>query len=123
MANSTKILIIVLFLVLIFQGNGTCLPSDISVRQAQTGIMVKGKSEWSVTVINKCECGQKNVILSCPGFQTVEYIDLLVLTPSIGTGYCLIKPGQIIYKDVVNFKYAWDYSFSFNPISSQSTCS
>ncbi|KAG5038353.1 hypothetical protein AAZX31_07G174800, partial [Glycine max] len=122
MAYSTvKILRIVFFLVFISQGYSKCLLSDLSISQIRTGVIVQGKPEWSVTIINKCQCAQKNVILNCRGFQSIERIDPLLLTISLSTGFCLVKPGQLIYNDV-EFKYAWDHQFPLNPISSMSFC-
>ncbi|KAK7368398.1 hypothetical protein VNO80_10423 [Phaseolus coccineus] len=118
-----KILTIILFFVLVSEGYGKCLLNDISVTQTRTGVIVKGKPEWSVTVTNKCSCAQTNVILNCSGFQSLESIDPSVLTVSTNTGFCLLTPGQLINKDgIVSFKYTWGNQFSLNPISSQSSC-
>ncbi|KAK7318986.1 hypothetical protein RJT34_03696 [Clitoria ternatea] len=117
-----KILSIVLFSVLISQGYSQCSLKDISVSQQRTGVMVQGKPEWKVTVTNKCACGQKNVILNCDGFQTVEPLNPLILTVSNPGPYCLVTPGYPIYRDPVTFNYAWDVSFPLNPISSQIIC-
>ncbi|TKY45425.1 hypothetical protein E2542_SST30612 [Spatholobus suberectus] len=76
MADSTiKILSVVLFFVLISQGYSQCSLSDLSISQFQSGVRVQGKPEWSVTITNKCPCVQKNVILNCAGFHSVERID------------------------------------------------
>ena len=104
-------------------GYGKCLPSDISISQSRSGVTMKGKPEWSVSVTSKCACAQTNVILNCTGFQSVEYVDPLVLTVSTSGDFCLLTPGQPLNKDgVVRFKYAWDHQFSLNPTSTQSSC-
>jgi len=104
-------------------GYGKCLPSNISLSQSRSGVTVKGKPEWSVTVTNKCPCAQTNVVLNCAGFQSVESVDPSVLTLSKGGNFCLLTPGQPLNKNgVVRFKYAWDHQFSFHPTSTQSSC-
>ncbi|XP_061372992.1 uncharacterized protein LOC133315398 [Gastrolobium bilobum] len=122
MADSTiKILSIILFLVLISQGNSKCYLSDLSIRQSQTGAKLKGKPEWGVTITNNCPCVQKNVMLNCRGFQTIEHINPSVL--SVSGNVCLVNGGNSIYRDAITFKYAWDQSFPLNPISSEIACS
>ncbi|PRQ26698.1 hypothetical protein RchiOBHm_Chr6g0297461 [Rosa chinensis] len=99
-----------------------CSVKDISIEQSQTGKSVKNKPEWNVTIANGCSCSQLNVKLACDGFQTVEDIDPSIL--SVSGGECLVKNGQPVYANGgFNFFYAWDTSFSFNPISSQIACS
>ncbi|RDY06787.1 Protein TAPETUM DETERMINANT 1, partial [Mucuna pruriens] len=122
MANSIiKIFSIVFFLVLISQGYGQCFLRNISVSQFQTGVRVQGKPEWGVTITNKCPCVQKNVVLNCTGFQSVEPINPSLLR--IRNNVCLVNSGQTIYGNDVKFKYAWDHPFPLNPISSDIFCS
>nr|KYP51230.1 hypothetical protein KK1_026914 [Cajanus cajan] len=118
-----KILSLILFLILISQGYSKCTPNDISVTQIRTGLMVQGKSEWSVAITNKCQCPQHNVNLNCSGFHSIEPIDPQILTVSLTDDFCIVTPAQPISKNVVSFKYAWDHQFPLNPISSQSSCS
>ncbi|KAK7386784.1 hypothetical protein VNO78_27120 [Psophocarpus tetragonolobus] len=123
MANSTiKVLNIVLFLALISKGYSTCSLEDISLTQTKTGVTIQGKPEWSVTITNKCPCAQKNIVLDCQGFQTVERIDPSLLDVDAKSGACVVKPNQLIYKDPVTFKYAWDNSFPLTPTFSQRFC-
>ncbi|RZB52474.1 hypothetical protein D0Y65_048797 [Glycine soja] len=96
---TNNIFSIVLFLVLISQGN----------------------PEWSVTITNKCPCIQKNVILNCTGFQSVERVNPSLLR--VSRGGCLINAGQPIYGDAIKFKYAWNQQFPMKPISSDIFCS
>ncbi|KAG4990934.1 hypothetical protein AAZX31_09G080900 [Glycine max] len=122
MADSTiKVFGIVFFLVLISQGYSQCFVSDISVRQSKTGVIVEGKQEWSVIITNKCPCPQKNVILNCKGFNSIERINPSLLT--VSSDLCLLNAGQPIYKNVIKFKYVWDHQFPLNPISSVIFCS
>ncbi|XP_020236430.1 uncharacterized protein LOC109815997 [Cajanus cajan] len=119
--SSTQILSIVIFLALVSQGYSQCSLHDLSVEQSQTGAKVHGKTEWSVTITNKCPCVQTNVILNCIGFKSAERIDpsLLRVTPK----GCLVNDGQSIYSDAIKFKYSWDNSFPLNPIYSEIACS
>ncbi|KAK7395340.1 hypothetical protein VNO78_15892 [Psophocarpus tetragonolobus] len=119
--STIKILNAITFLVLISQGYSQCYLRDIVVSQIQTGVKVKGKPEWSVTVTNKCPCVHKNVILSCTGFQSTEPINPLVL--KVSPRGCLLNAGQPLYRDDIKFKYAWDQQFPFKPLSSQISCS
>ncbi|KAG5002356.1 hypothetical protein JHK87_023428 [Glycine soja] len=119
--STVKILSVVLFSILISQGYSQCLLSDISVSQIQTGIKVQGKLEWSVTITNKCPCVQKNVILNCTGFQSIERINPSLLR--VSHGHCLVNAGQSIYGDAIKFKYAWNKQFPLKPISSDISCS
>ncbi|KAG4931376.1 hypothetical protein AAZX31_17G204500 [Glycine max] len=122
MVDSTiKILSIVLFLGFVSQGYSQCFLSDLSVSQIQTGVKMQGKPEWNVTITNNCSCVQKNVILSCNGFQSVEQIDPSLL--KISPNGCLVNDGQPIYTDAIKFKYVWNQSFPLNPISSEIACS
>lgn len=102
-------------------GYSQCLLSDISVSQIQTGIKVQGKLEWSVTITNKCPCVQKNVILNCKGFQSVESIKPSLL--KVLHNICLVNSGQAIYGIPIKFRYASDQPFPLNPISSEISCS
>ncbi|XP_057450752.1 uncharacterized protein LOC130742666 [Lotus japonicus] len=122
-ADSTaKVLGIVFFLVLISQGYGQyCSLKDLSLSQSKTGAKVQGKPEYSVSITNKCACVQSDVKLNCRGFKTVEKIDPSLL--QVLGDECLVNYGNSIYRDAVNFTYAWDRPFPLFPISSQISCS
>ncbi|KAK7354483.1 hypothetical protein VNO80_19947 [Phaseolus coccineus] len=122
MANSTiKILGIVYFLSLISQGFGQCFSTDIITSQKRTGVTLQGKTEWIVTITNKCSCPVKNVVLNCKEFQSIEPINSSIL--SIQGDLCLVNAGQPIYKDSIQFKYARDTIFLFNTKSFELFCS
>nr|AFK48857.1 unknown [Lotus japonicus] len=121
--STTKLLLIVCFLVLISHGYGDiphCSIKNLSVKQAQTGVKVQGKPQWEVTISNTC-CVQGDVKVDCRGFQTVEKIDPDVL--KVEGDACLVNNGNVIYEDPVILTYAWDRSFPLTPISSQVSCS
>ncbi|XP_020214132.1 TPD1 protein homolog 1B [Cajanus cajan] len=126
MANSSiMILNIVIFLLLISQGYSFCTLKNLTVTQVKTGVIVKNKPEWSVSVTNTCPppCVQRSVILKCPGFQTVEPVlpSALVVSPM---GTCLFNGGgPIAAHAVVSFKYAWDSALPLSPVSGLITCS
>ncbi|WVZ21840.1 hypothetical protein V8G54_000384 [Vigna mungo] len=122
MAVSTvNILRIVFFFIFVSQGYSQCSLKDLSVSQSATGVKVQGKEEWSVTIINKCPCVQKNVLINCKGFQSVERINPSVF--KVSKNGCIVNNGEAVYRDAVKFKYAWDHQFPLNPISSDIFCS
>ncbi|KAK9945962.1 hypothetical protein M0R45_011450 [Rubus argutus] len=115
----------VIFLLSLIAG-GQCLEycsvNNILIEQSHTGKSVQNKPEWNVKITNVCSCSLVNIKLSCDGFQTVQDIDPSIL--SVSGGECLVKNGQPVYANGgFNFTYAWDTSFSFEPISSQIACS
>ncbi|KAK7318989.1 hypothetical protein RJT34_03698 [Clitoria ternatea] len=118
--SASKILSTILFLVFVSQGYSQCSLKDISVSQQQTGAKVQGKPEWAVTITNKCSCVQTSLVLNCDGFKTSEPVDRSIL--SLMGPYCIVKAGDSITKDPITFKYAWDVSFPFNPVSSRIHC-
>ncbi|KAK7247013.1 hypothetical protein RIF29_41889 [Crotalaria pallida] len=99
-----------------------CTLKDLSVKVAKSGAQIKGKPEWVVTITNNCVCVQSNVKVNCRGFQTEEPIDPLILIDS-GDDECIVNYGNAIYEYPITFKYAWDNSFPFNPVSSEIACS
>ncbi|XWS54370.1 hypothetical protein CRYUN_Cryun10bG0084400 [Craigia yunnanensis] len=106
----------------VFQGHCQCSLEKVTISQTQTGKTVENKPEWQVTISNGCVCSQSELKLSCSGFQTVETIDPSVLAKS--GGECLINNGEPVPPlSDFSFKYAWDTSFPFNPLSSQPNCS
>ncbi|KAL5719017.1 hypothetical protein ACHQM5_011855 [Ranunculus cassubicifolius] len=95
---------------------------DIKVSQSLTGIEVQGKTEYQVSISSDCGCSQTDVKFSCPGFQSVEPVDPTVF--SVNGDECFVN---VVYGRgdayAVVFKYAWDTSFDFVPISSNIACS
>jgi len=102
-------------------GYSQCSLKDLTVNQFPTRNKVQGKQEWSVTINNKCPCVQKNVILNCKGFQSVESIKPSLL--KVLHNICLVNSGQAIYGIPIKFRYASDQPFPLNPISSEISCS
>ncbi|XP_027911472.1 uncharacterized protein LOC114170188 [Vigna unguiculata] len=115
-----KILVATLLFVLVSQGYSQCSLSNIVVTQSPTGRKVLGKTEWTVTITNRCACYQKNVKLNCKGFQTVEAVEASYL--KVLGDVCLVSDGQPLFNGVIEFNYAWDTQFPFNPISSDIEC-
>ncbi|KAE9590115.1 hypothetical protein Lal_00033708 [Lupinus albus] len=121
MASTISNISILLFICFISQGYGQrCSFKDISITQSETGVKIMGKTEWIVYIYNKCTCDQVNVKLNCQGFQTVEKIDPKIL--NLLGDQCLLNFGKSIFENTVSFKYAWDKSFPFTPVSSNVRC-
>ncbi|XP_073132206.1 uncharacterized protein At1g05835-like [Henckelia pumila] len=100
-----------------------CETSDLLINQTATGALVKGKSQWNVTVTNECPCTQLHVTLMCKGFDTVEPLNTSVIAKS-GDLCLLINDEQPIYPfATLSFTYAWDDQFAFKPNSSNVACS
>ncbi|XP_043720748.1 TPD1 protein homolog 1-like [Telopea speciosissima] len=109
-------------ILLLAKGSVQCTLDDIDISQDETGKQVEGKPEYKVTVNNECECTHWNLTLSCPGFNTVEKVDPLILRPN-GSGSCLLKNGTAFYGFAsLSFTYAWETPTSFTPESSNNTC-
>ncbi|XP_027930798.1 uncharacterized protein LOC114186919 [Vigna unguiculata] len=121
MATSTiKLFTTILFFVFFSQGYSKCSLKDIHVSQAITGLTVKGKPEMNVTIANWCSCAQSNLKLDCRGFQSTKAINPSIL--NVSGNVCLVNGGKPLLKAAVEFSYAWDTSFSFDPISSSISC-
>ncbi|KAG2380785.1 uncharacterized protein HKW66_Vig0201570 [Vigna angularis] len=115
-----KIFVSFLLFVLVSQGYSQCSLSDIVINQSPTGRKVHGKTEWTVTITNRCACVQKNVKLNCNGFQTIEAVEASFL--KVSGDVCLVSDGQPLFSGATMFNYAWDTQFSFKPISSTIAC-
>jgi len=102
-------------------GFGQCLSTDIITSQKRTGVTVQGKTEWIVTITNKCSCPVKNVVLNCRKFQSIEPINSSIL--SVQGDLCLVNAGKPIYKDTIHFKYVRDTIFLFSTKSFELFCS
>ncbi|WJX80868.1 hypothetical protein P8452_63809 [Trifolium repens] len=120
MATIFKLLSLTVFLGLIFQAYGQpCSLNNIVVKQYKTSSSTNGKQVWKVNVSNNCICTQEQVKFNCNGFQTSDSYD-----PTIFSGDCLLIQGQPLhYSQSVNFSYAKDSQFTFQPISSEIACS
>ncbi|KAL1552244.1 TPD1 protein 1-like [Salvia divinorum] len=100
---------------------GKCGVNDIVVGTERSGRKNRGEPEWNVQVVNKCNCSQSNIILTCRGFQTVKPVD-----PSIFRrkgDYCLINGGRPLLPGAdVRFTYAWDPPIFLFPYSTKPLC-
>lgn len=101
-------------------GYSKCSLEDIHVTQTITGLTVKGKQELNVTIANECSCAQSNLKLDCRGFQSRKPVDPSIL--KVSGNVCLVNGGKPILEGAVEFSYAWDTPFSFDPISSLISC-
>lgn len=115
--------ILILFLSFINKGSatGNCSLDTINIGTQRSGREIGGLPEWNVQVINNCACLQKQIVLSCPGFQTVEPVDPSILTKQ-GDACLLINGGIVLSGSAVSFSYAWDPPFIMFPRSSVSQC-
>nr|GEY23762.1 TPD1 protein homolog 1B-like [Tanacetum cinerariifolium] len=104
-------------------GHGQCALKDITVGTERTSREIQGKQEWKVMFINTCKCPQQALVVSCPGFQTVEKVDPSLFAPVSGMSKCVVNGGRPIAPfGSVEFLYAWDPPFIFVPVSSQVHC-
>ncbi|KAL8496932.1 hypothetical protein ACS0TY_020571 [Phlomoides rotata] len=100
---------------------GKCGLNDFVIGTVKSGNTRAGATEWNVEIVNTCNCAQSNIVVSCPGFQTVE-----PLNPSIfkkNGDLCVVNQGRPIPpKGSVKFSYAWDPPFVLKPFSTRSLC-
>ncbi|KAH6761416.1 hypothetical protein C2S51_018365 [Perilla frutescens var. frutescens] len=100
---------------------GECGLNDFVIGTVRSGRQIQGKPEWNVQVVNKCNCSQSNIVLTCKDFQTVEPVD-----PSIfqkNSDSCSVNGGRPLRPQAdVKFSYAWDPPFFLFPLSTKSLC-
>jgi hypothetical protein len=90
--------------------------SSLQISQSKTGVLIQGKPQWRVTIVNHCNCVQSQITFSCGGFQTAESIDPLILKKQGNT--CLLFNGHgLAYNNKDAFTYSWDAPFNFATIS------
>ena len=75
----------------------------------------------SCSIKKQISCTLTDLVLSSNGFQTVLPLDHTVIVQS-GNQLQVTANGGTISSNI-SFAYAWDTSFSFNPISGQPNCS
>ncbi|KAL0553340.1 hypothetical protein IC582_007232 [Cucumis melo] len=115
--------IIILLLSFINEGcaAGSCSLDTINIGTQRSGREIGGQPEWNVQVINNCDCPQKQIILSCQGFQTIEPVDPSILSKQRDN--CLLINGGIVQPgSSVSFSYAWDPPVIMLPRFSVSLC-
>lgn len=94
----------------------------VSGIQSKTGNWAHGMNERKVMIINRCPCAVSEVKLNCTDFQTYKTEDPSILN-KISDNVCLLKDGSSISTDEhVDFLYAWDPPFPFQPISFKQSC-
>lgn len=100
---------------------GNCSLDTINIGTQRSGREIGGQPEWNVQVINNCDCPQKQIVLSCPGFQTTEPVVPSILSKQGDT--CLLINGSTVQpRASVSFSYAWDPPFIMFPRFSVAQC-
>ncbi|KAG2249774.1 hypothetical protein Bca52824_089402 [Brassica carinata] len=98
-------------------GQCRCAFSDLQIGAVRTGRQVAGQPEWKVTVVNTCNCPQKQVTLSCGGFAPVNPVKPWLLRPQGRT--CLLINGEVMPAGATaEFAYAGQ-PYIFRPVSSR----
>ncbi|KAK4580619.1 hypothetical protein RGQ29_024313 [Quercus rubra] len=121
MAAFIKLLCVFFFLSLVSEGNCQCSLSNVSVVQSKSELVVQQKPVWNATINLDCSCTLSDLVLGSKGFQTVLPLDSTIIVQS-GNRLQVTANGGTISSNI-SFAYAWDTSFSFNPISGQPNCS
>ncbi|KAF3323613.1 hypothetical protein FCM35_KLT12344 [Carex littledalei] len=98
-----------------------CSYRDILVTESRTGSFIQGKPQYQVVIRNNCVCAQSGIQLDCTGFTSFEEIKASILRRA-GNMCILIQGGTLNRGDWVQFKYAADRQFGFNPINSDPSC-
>ncbi|KAM4080203.1 hypothetical protein ACB094_09G174200 [Castanea mollissima] len=123
MAAFIKLLCVFFFLSLVSEGNCQCSLDNVSVVQSKSKLVVQQKPVWNVTINLDCPCTLTDLVLSSNGFQTVLPLDPTVIVQSGNQLQVTANGGTIAPHSNTAFAYAWDTSFSFNPVSGQPNCS
>ncbi|TVU32566.1 hypothetical protein EJB05_24299 [Eragrostis curvula] len=101
---------------------GTCQLSDIVITQRETGKVVGGKSQFQVTIGNKCSCPQANVKVHCDRINTVEDVDTTKIR-QIDSETFIIADGKPITKgSPVIFTYSFGTPQDFPVVSTKPQC-
>ncbi|XP_020230408.1 uncharacterized protein LOC109810878 [Cajanus cajan] len=115
MASIFKLLFLIIFLALVFEGDAGCSPFEpqgVDIVQTKTGNIINGRQEWKVTITNDCRCSQSQVKLYCKGFKTNEAVDPSIL--KISGSLCLLNNGRTIHpSESVEFLYASASKYPF----------
>ena len=77
----------------------------------------------SCSIKKQISCTLTDLVLSSNGFQTVLPLDHTVIVQSGNQLQVTAAGGTIAPHSNTAFAYAWDTSFSFNPVSGQPNCS
>ncbi|CAK8534647.1 unnamed protein product [Lathyrus sativus] len=117
MATTCKHLIAIIFLTLFITGTyGQCPLNSLFIITRMTGAKIGGKTQWRVTVVNKCNCPLSQIVLNCQGFQSTMPVDNTILLKRGDN--CLLYNGHALSgNDADQFAYAWDTPFNLYPVS------
>ncbi|XP_048601201.1 uncharacterized protein LOC125580574 [Brassica napus] len=117
MAFAHKYFVMFLLLSIVTQGHCRCRSTDLQIGGVRTGRYIAAQPEWKVTVVNTCNCPQKQVILTCEGFAPVNPVKPWLLRPQ-GKA-CLLINGEVMPAGAtVEFAYAGE-PYIFRPVSSR----
>ncbi|KAL0872798.1 hypothetical protein Bca101_022503 [Brassica carinata] len=98
-------------------GQCRCRVGDLRIGAVRTMRQIAGQPEWKVTVVNTCNCPQKQVFLSCGGFSPVNPVKPWLLRPQ--GNKCLLINGEVLRAGAtVEFAYAGQ-PYIFRPVSSR----
>ncbi|KAI4986078.1 hypothetical protein ZWY2020_018708 [Hordeum vulgare] len=83
-----------------------------------------GRPQHFVSVINTCNCAQKNIKLSCPGFNyTINVFPASAIRRDSDGANCILFGGRPVGSArSVSFIYESSTNFSFQPVSSTTVC-
>ncbi|KAG2245285.1 hypothetical protein Bca4012_022613 [Brassica carinata] len=117
MAFALKYFVMFLLLSMVSQGQCRCRVGDLRIGAVRTMRQIAGQPEWKVTVVNTCNCPQKQVFLSCGGFSPVNPVKPWLLRPQ--GNKCLLINGEVLRAGAtVEFAYAGQ-PYIFRPVSSR----
>ncbi|TVU00262.1 hypothetical protein EJB05_54315 [Eragrostis curvula] len=123
-----KMIFAVLFLFSVCnRGNAQhCRLSDLAVTQTALAGKVRGQTQYTVTVENRCICSQADIKVACPGFASSMGVDPAILRPDGDGKLCTVNDGRPVGMGpnyAVKFHYASSSQIGFKPVSSTIACS
>ncbi|XP_010436298.1 PREDICTED: uncharacterized protein LOC104720021 [Camelina sativa] len=116
MALALKYFVVFLLLSMVSQGLCRCSYKKLQIGTVRTGREIAGQPEWTVSVINTCNCLQKHVTLTCAGFAPVKLVEPWLLL-SHGLTCLLIKGEALPAGASAQFSYAGE-PYIFRPVGS-----
>lgn len=97
-------------------GQCRCRATNLQIGGVRTGREVAGQPEWKITVVNTCNCPQKQVLLTCRGFAPVNPVKPWLLRPQGNA--CLLINGEVLPAGATaEFAYVGQI-YVFRPVSS-----
>ncbi|KAJ0251862.1 Uncharacterized protein HA466_0127580 [Hirschfeldia incana] len=117
MAFALKYFVMLLLLSMVTQGQCRCRATDLQIGAVRTGRQIAGQPEWKVTVVNTCNCPQKEVFLTCAGFAPVKPVKPWLFRPQGNA--CLLINGEVLPAGAkAEFGYAGQ-PYIFRPVRSR----